>query len=73
MYTRRKKEIYHVSAAYFTDIIIHIMALERETKSFSCFFGETFAFISRGLNRGSSSIEHCCCVAVDTLLSFLKC
>ena len=23
MYTRRKKEINHVSAAYFTDIIIH--------------------------------------------------
>ena len=23
MYTRCKKEIYHVSAAYFTDIIIH--------------------------------------------------
>ena len=23
MYTRRKKEITHVSAAYFTDIIIH--------------------------------------------------
>ena len=47
--------------------------LWREAKSFSCFFGETFAFISRGLNRGGSNIEHCCCVAVDTLLSFLKC
>ena len=23
MYTRRKKEVNHVSAAYFTDIIIH--------------------------------------------------
>ena len=72
MYTRRKKEIDCVSGAYFTDIIIHCGFGERD-QEFLMLFGETFAFISRGLNRGSLNIEHFCCVAVDTLLSFLKC
>ena len=56
MYTRRKKEINHVSAAYFTDIIIHYGF--GETKSFPCFFGDTFAFISRGLNRVVAQISN---------------
>ena len=69
---RRKKEINHVSAAYFTNITIKYGFGER-LRVFHALFGETFAVISRGLNRGSSNIKNCFCGAVVTLLSILKC
>ena len=71
MYTRRKKEINHVSAAYFTEIRIHCDFGERIRVSHS-FFRETFALISCKIYHGGSKIKHCSCVAVDTLLILLK-
>ena len=63
MYTRREKEINHVSAAYFTDIIIHYG------------FGERLrvfhAFLEK-LNRGSLNIEQCCCGHLTKFPQMLK-
>ena len=72
MYTRRKKEINHVSAAYFTDIIIHYGFGER-LRVFHAFLEKLLRLLAVDLTVVAQNIEHCCCVSVDTLLSFLKC
>ena len=59
MYTRRKKEINRVSAAYFTDIIIHYGFGER-LRVFHAFLETLLRLLA----------VDCCCVAEDTLLSF---
>ena len=70
-YTARRMEINHVSVAYFMEIVMHYGFRDR-IKSYPCIYGETFAFVSCGLDRDGSNIEHCCCVVVDALLSFFK-
>ena len=72
MYTRCKKEINRVSAAYFTDIIIHYGFGER-LRVFHAFLEKLLRLLAVDLKRGSLNIEYCCYVAIDTLLSFLKC
>ena len=69
MYTRRKKEINHVSAAYFTDIIIQYGFGER-LRVFHAFLEKLLRLSAVDLTVVAQISN---IVAVDTLLSFLKC
>ena len=72
MYTRRKQEINHDFAAYFTDILIHYGFGER-VRVFHAFSEKLLRLIAADLTVVAQNIEHCCCVVMDTLLRFLKC